>query len=108
MKIVNEDEKIEYSKVERINFKGRFSDNLQVIRQGNSLLIKNQSNITKNAGIVVYTATGQQIFSSRKILAPGSNNFNLPGKNNQVLFVKIEMGDGEMKTFKVPNLVPKP
>jgi len=101
LKIVNEDGKIEYSRIERINFKGRFTDNLQVIRQGNTLLIKNQSNITKNAGIVVYTATGQQIYSSRKLLAPGSNNFNLPGKINQVLFVKIEMGGGETKTFKV-------
>lgn len=103
LKVVSEDDKIEYSRIERVNFKGRFTDNLQVVRQGNDLLIKNQSNTTKNVSIGVYTATGQRIFSSRKLLTGGVNSFNIPAMNNQALFVKIEMPDGETKTFKVIN-----
>ena len=101
LKIVNQDGKIEYSKIVKVKFKGSFTDNLQLTRQGNDLLINNQSASAKNVTIGVYTATGQKLFSQQKVLSAGINSFNLQGRMTQVLFIKIEVTGEETKTFKL-------
>ena len=101
LKIVNQDGKIEYSRIVKLKFKGNFTDNLQITRQGNEVLINNQSASVKNVSIGVYTASGQKLFSQQKLLSAGVNSLNLQGRTSQVLFIKIEVAGEETKTFKL-------
>ncbi|HEX6428568.1 MAG TPA: hypothetical protein VF008_12815 [Niastella sp.] len=100
LKIVDRDEKIEYSKIVKVNIDGSFIGNLQVGRQGNSILINNRNTEFKNITLNIYSVTGQRLYSAPNRLTAGVNRIYVPGKSNQPLFIHIITEDNEAKTFK--------
>ena len=103
LKIVQQDGKIDYSKMEKVNIDtdGSFTANLQVGRQGTSIVINNKNSDFKNVTLNIYTATGQRIYSAPQHLTGGVNRISVPAKTSQPLFIQIVTGTNEAKTFKI-------
>lgn len=104
LKIVDADEKTEYSRIAKINLKAGVAENLLVSRQGNEIIIINNSNQQKSSFISIQNTNGQVLQRGGKILSPGANKLTMPiSAVNQVLFIRIGLDNGERKTFKIFN-----
>jgi hypothetical protein len=103
LKIVNQDGKIEYSKISTIVFKGRLVDNLQLYRMGNTLIAKNNTNEISNITLSVYNGQGQQMSTMYKVLMPGSNTIARPAimTNGSLYFIRTNVNGKESKTFSI-------
>ncbi|HSC39391.1 MAG TPA: hypothetical protein VLD19_16020, partial [Chitinophagaceae bacterium] len=103
LKIVNRDGKIDYSQVTIVVFKGRFTDNLQLFKNGNLVLVRNNTNETKNIVFNLYNAQGQLLGTMYKTVFPGTGAIDIPAvmSSNNVYFIKATIDSKDAKTFSL-------
>ncbi len=103
LKIVNQDGKVDNSKVVSIDYQPGFTDNLQVYRTGDKIGLRNNSTVSKIVIFHLYNAQGQLLYKDTRTIVSGSNELNIPVvlKDGNIYLIKITGGNAELKTFKL-------
>lgn len=99
LKIVDVDDKIEYSKIIDASLKGAGSFN--VYSSNNTLMITNDKSIAVRVSINIFDEAGRRLSKKDVVLRPGVNALPglMPAKGN-ILLVRVTSEEGQ-RTFKV-------